>query len=222
MLAAAQRHATDASAPDPSVLRIFVFQAVAVVSNEAPRALGTHRPCELPTRSLPMKPSLRSLAFTLSLSFAASVLALGAWKPAHEASAIAWAEPPLAKANKAADKPVAPEQAVNPVQSEMRILHEATRDWVTAVANNTLSIIPASIGKVHGARLMTEKAVEAGTYRPPKNGDALADFVKQDEAFHAELVKLLRASKANDLPGTTKQLGVVLDGCTSCHLRFRF
>jgi len=172
-----------------------------------------------------MKPSLRSLAFTFSLSFAASVLSLDAWKPAREASSMALAEPAPPKVQKAAEKPVAavaPEPAVNPVQNEMRILHEATRDWVTAVANNALNIIPASIGKVHGARLMTEKAVEAGKYRPPKNGDALSDFVKQDEAFHAELVKLLRASKANDLPGATKQLGVVLDGCTSCHLRFRF
>lgn len=110
----------------------------------------------------------------------------------------------------------------NPVQNEMRILHEAARDWVTAIANNTLDLIPASIGKVHQARMLTETAVEAGAYRPPKNGDALADFGKQDDAFHAELVKLLQASRAKDLPRTTKQLGVVLDSCTSCHLRFRF
>ena len=37
-----------------------------------------------------------------------------------------------------------------------------------------------------------------------------------------ELVKLLKASKAKDLPATTKQLGVVLEGCTSCHTKYRF
>ena len=37
-----------------------------------------------------------------------------------------------------------------------------------------------------------------------------------------ELVALLQAAKANDLPAATRQLGVVLDGCTSCHMTFRY
>lgn len=170
-----------------------------------------------------MKRSSQVVAFGLCLT--AALLPLSVSSVANHASAIAVAAADPAKAGEPAARPVtapAAQAAVNPVQNEMRILHDATRDWVTAVANNTLSIIPASIFKVHGARQMTEQAVEAGKYRPPKNGAALADFVKQDEAFHAELVKLLRAAKANDLPATTKQLGVVLEGCTSCHLRFRF
>lgn len=116
----------------------------------------------------------------------------------------------------------APTVAVNPVQNEMRLLHEATRDWVTAIANNTLDTIPSGIHKVHGARMVTEEALKKGSYKPPKNGDDLDAFIKQDEAFHDELVKLLKASKAGDLPGTTKQLGVVLEGCTSCHTKYRF
>ncbi|MCC6897815.1 MAG: cytochrome c [Polyangiaceae bacterium] len=110
----------------------------------------------------------------------------------------------------------------NPVQAEMRALHEATRDWVTAIANNDLASIPTGISKVHSARLVTEKALEKGEYKPPKAGADLAAFKKQDEAFHDELVKLLKASKANDLPGATKQLGVVLEGCTGCHVKYRF
>lgn len=110
----------------------------------------------------------------------------------------------------------------NPVQAEMRALHDATRDWVTAVAQNDLARIPPGISRVHAARMVTEKALEQGQYKPPKPGADVEQFKKQDEAFHDELVKLLRASKANDLPGATKQLGVVLEGCTSCHVKYRF
>lgn len=46
-------------------------------------------------------------------------------------------------------------------------------------------------------------------------------FVARDEAFHAELVKLLRAAQANDLPAATKQLGPILEGCTGCHQQYR-
>ena len=112
--------------------------------------------------------------------------------------------------------------AQNPVQAEMRVLHQASRDWVSAIANNTLDVIPSSIGAIHQARMVTEQAVEAGQYQPPKNGSLRSEFAKQDEAFHDELVKLLRAARAKDLPATTKQLGVVLEGCTACHQRFRF
>ena len=112
--------------------------------------------------------------------------------------------------------------SANPVQHEMRVLHEATRDWVTAVANNDLAQIPASIPRIHQARTATEKALESGSYRPPKNPDRLEDFKKQDEAFHDSLVELLKAAKEKDLPRTTEQLGTVLQGCTSCHLEYRF
>lgn len=180
-----------------------------------------------------MKPRLHVVSSSLLL--AAFALAVSVCKPRNEVTprmepppavnASAETSAPVVKdyahAGKPAEAAAAP-AGVNPVQNEMRILHEAAQDWVTAVANNTLHMIPVSIGKVHEARMLTEKAVAAGAYRPPKNGDALADFAKQDDAFHAELVTLLNASKGKDLPGTTKQLGVVLQSCTGCHLRFRF
>lgn len=124
---------------------------------------------------------------------------------------------PAATAAKSALPPPA-----NPVQAEMRALHEATRDWVTAVAQNELASIPPGISKVHSARMVTEKALEKGEYKPPKAGSDLEAFKREDEAFHDELVKLLQASKRNDLPGATKQLGTVLEGCTSCHQKYRF
>ncbi len=111
---------------------------------------------------------------------------------------------------------------INPVQNEMRALHEAARDWVTAVSFNSLDSIPASIEKIHAARSATEAALEKGTYKPPRNGEKLAEFKRADEAFHGELVAFLGAAKDKDLARTTHQLGVVLDRCTACHQRFRF
>lgn len=110
----------------------------------------------------------------------------------------------------------------NPVQEEMRALHEAARDWVTFVANGQLSLIPPTIPRIHAARQVTERALADGSYRPPKNGHLLQDFVRQDEAFHDELVRLLKAARQDDLPAATRQLGVIMEGCTSCHVKFRF
>lgn len=115
-----------------------------------------------------------------------------------------------------------PSASGNAVQNEMRILNEAVRDSVTAIAYNRLDAIEPAIHKVHAARELTEKALESGTYKLPKNADQIEAFKAQDEAFHGELVKFLKAAKANDLVATTTQLGVVLDRCTSCHTKYRF
>jgi hypothetical protein len=114
-------------------------------------------------------------------------------------------------------------EASNPVQAEMRLLTEAVRDWVTAIAQHDLGRIPEGIARVHAARLVTERALSSGAYVPPRGGAAVVEaFVRQDEAFHDELVNLLQAAKANDLPAATRQLGVVLEGCTTCHMQYRF
>jgi len=121
-----------------------------------------------------------------------------------------------------ADGPAAAAAPANPVQAEMRALHDATRDWVTAIADNDLARIPPGISRVHAARQVTEQALLKGEYRPPKASDDVAGFTRQDEAFHDELVKLLEAARASDLPRATRQLGVVLEGCTTCHQKYRF
>lgn len=119
--------------------------------------------------------------------------------------------------------PAMTSEASNPVQAEMRLLTEAARDWVTAIAQHDLGSVPEGIARVHAARLVTEQALSSGAYAPPKGGAAAVEaFVRQDEAFHDELVKLLQAAKANDLPAATRQLGVVLEGCTTCHMQYRF
>lgn len=112
-------------------------------------------------------------------------------------------------------------EGVNAVQNEMRLLHEAMRDSVTAVANNDLAAIPHAIHRVHQARGMTDAAIQSGSYRPPQNGDQIEQFLATDEAFHQELVVLVRAANANDSAATGQQLGVVLSRCNGCHSQFR-
>jgi len=112
-------------------------------------------------------------------------------------------------------------KGVNAVQNEMRLLHEAMRDAVTAIANGNLPSIAESLHRVHRARELTEKAVEEKEYTLPKNPDKLEDFKAKDEAFHGELEKLVAASTSNDAKATSEQLGVVLSKCTDCHAQFR-
>lgn len=119
-------------------------------------------------------------------------------------------------------RPAAVKPPLNAVQREMQKLHELMVISMVAIENGKTDVIPAAIHQVHEAKGETEKAITSGAWKPPRADATVADFVKTDEAFHDELVKLLRASKQNDVTATTRQLGAVLDGCTSCHVRFRF
>lgn len=112
--------------------------------------------------------------------------------------------------------------AMNPVRHEMILLSEAMNVIMLAVANNNLKAIPPAIQKVHGARMVTEKALLNGEYQPPKNGKNVDAFIKLDEAFHDELVTLMKAVKADDLKAATRQVGVIMNSCTSCHTQYRF
>jgi hypothetical protein len=109
----------------------------------------------------------------------------------------------------------------NAVQNEMRLLHEAMRDTVSAIALGNLSTIPERLHAVHGARELTEKALESGTYKLPKNGDQLEAFKALDESFHTELEKLLEAASANDPVATSTALGSVMSRCEGCHALYR-
>lgn len=110
----------------------------------------------------------------------------------------------------------------NAVQREMQKLHELVVNSLVAIETGKTDVIADAIHRVHEAKADTERAITTATWKPPRADATVADFVKADEAFHGELVKLLRVSKKNDVVGTTRQLGVVLEGCTSCHVRFRF
>ncbi len=111
---------------------------------------------------------------------------------------------------------------VNAVQNEMRLMNEAWQIILTSVSNNNLAAIPEAIHKVHTARNITVEAINNGEYTLPKNPDKMDEFIQMDNAFHDDLVRLLQAVDANDLQAATKQTGVLLNGCTNCHTKFRF
>lgn len=131
---------------------------------------------------------------------------------------------PPAPATASALPAASPDQlppGVNAVQNEMRLLHEAMRDTVSAIALGTLSTIPERLHAVHRARELTEKAVESGAYVLPRNADQLEAFKALDDSFHGELEKLVTAATANDPVATATALGAVMGRCAGCHAQFR-
>ncbi len=110
---------------------------------------------------------------------------------------------------------------VNAVQNEMRLLHEAMRDTVSAIALGSLSTIPEHLHAVDRARELTEHAVESGSYTLPRNADQLETFKALDDSFHAELEKLAVGAQANDPIATSTALGTVMGRCQACHVLFR-
>lgn len=131
---------------------------------------------------------------------------------------------PTESATSAARPAASPDKlppGVNAVQNEMRLLHEAMRDTVSAIALDKLSTIPELLHGVHRARALTEHAVESGTYELPKNANQLEAFKALDESFHEELEKLLAAATANDPAATATAVGAVMGRCAGCHAQFR-
>ncbi len=110
---------------------------------------------------------------------------------------------------------------VNAVQNEMRLLHEAMRDTVSALALGTLSTIPERLHAVHRARDLTEHAIETGAYTLPRNGAQREMFETLDASFHSELERLGAAAGANDPIATATALGVVMGRCEGCHAQYR-
>ena len=103
----------------------------------------------------------------------------------------------------------------------MRLLHEVLRDSVTAIAMGSIESIPERLHSIDRARELTDKAIETGAYKLPKNADKLDEFHALDEAFHHELETLGATAKSKNQTATATQLGVVLGECGGCHDRFR-
>lgn len=110
---------------------------------------------------------------------------------------------------------------VNPVQHEMRLLHEAMRDTVTAIANGDVKTVPAALHRVHAAKEVTENAIKTGAWHPPKNGQALERFLQLDGTFHGELEFLVESAAKGDIPTTAIAMGKALASCNGCHAEFR-
>ncbi|MBL8957984.1 MAG: cytochrome c [Myxococcaceae bacterium] len=115
---------------------------------------------------------------------------------------------------------LAAEPPPNAVLAEMALLHEALVVTLVGVETANVDAVPAAFHKVHAAKEETARALDSGAWKP-KAGTTVADFKKQDEAFHRELEKLVKAAAKKDVPATAKQLGAVITGCPACHAKFR-
>ncbi len=110
--------------------------------------------------------------------------------------------------------------AANAVQKEMALLHEAVVVTLVGIENGDVSSVPEAFQKVHAAKRTTEAAIKAGEWKP-RPGSTVAAFQKQDDAYHHELERLVKAASKKDVAGTAKQLGAVINGCPACHAKFR-
>ncbi|MCC6543744.1 MAG: cytochrome c [Nitrospirae bacterium] len=109
----------------------------------------------------------------------------------------------------------------SPVKVEMRLLDSAFKNLITSLILNNPKGIEAPFHEVHKAKMNTEKAMEKGEIKLPKNGDRLKEFIEMDEKFHKELEGLLAASGKGDMKKVQAAAHRLLDACVQCHNRFR-
>lgn len=117
-------------------------------------------------------------------------------------------------------KPVAT-PADSPVKAEMRLLNDAFKNLLDSLLLNNPKAIEEPFHEVHKAKANTEKALEKGEIKLPKNGDKMKQFVELDEQFHKKLEVLIEASRKADMKKVQAVTHKLLDGCVGCHTKFR-
>ena len=113
------------------------------------------------------------------------------------------------------------DSASNPVQREMRLLDEAVRVSITAIANEAPQAALPALERVHGARTETEAFLHSGQYAPLADHDSLEAFAAEDAAFHGRLETFAEALKAGETDAAAAALGPLMQSCVACHQRFR-
>jgi cytochrome c556 len=109
---------------------------------------------------------------------------------------------------------------VNPVQREMRLLRDAMRAAVDAIAAGDVRELPAQLHAVHVAAGDTRASLEKGEYVLPSHADQIDSFVALDEAFHHLLIKMVKAARRNDVSETANVFGDLMTRCHACHEQY--
>ena len=109
----------------------------------------------------------------------------------------------------------------NPVQREMRLLDEAVRISITAIANDAPQAAVPALERVHAARTETEAFLHSGQYAPHADHDTLEAFAAEDAAFHHRLEEFAGALQAGQTETAAGALGPLMQTCVTCHQRFR-
>jgi|GEM_PF-862450 len=123
----------------------------------------------------------------------------------------------VAATSSAAPNPKAP----NPVQHEMQLLQTAMQDAVAAIANGDVRGLPKKLHAVHLASGDTKKKVKSGAYRLPHNAERVDEFIALDDAFHTEMIQMVKAAKKNDVATTAQHFGGLMNRCNACHAVFK-
>ncbi|MDH4227608.1 MAG: hypothetical protein OEV59_07685 [Deltaproteobacteria bacterium] len=107
------------------------------------------------------------------------------------------------------------------LKKEMQLLDAAYKNLVNAVVLNDAASIEEPFHEVHAAKAATEKALENGEIKLPKNTSKIKLFKELDESFHLEIESLLDAAKAKNEIKIRDSAKRLLDGCVKCHSIFR-
>ena len=111
--------------------------------------------------------------------------------------------------------------ADNPIKAEMRLLNNAFNNLINSLILNNPKAVEEPFHKVHKAKSNTEKALERGDVRLPKNNDKLKQFIEMDKEFHENIEILIEASRKGDMNKVQKTTHELLNGCIGCHNKFR-
>jgi len=109
----------------------------------------------------------------------------------------------------------------NPIKIEMRLLNKAFLNLMDSLILNNLKAIEEPFHEVHKAKANTEKALEKGEIKLPKNNDRLKQFIEMDEQFHKKMKALIQVSGKGDMKKTQEIAHQLLNGCIKCHNMFR-
>jgi len=111
--------------------------------------------------------------------------------------------------------------AAGALVEEMRALDGVFREVVSAVALGDGHRVHAALESMHGRMEKTQEALHKGEVVLRKNASEAAEFERMDKDFHLGLEKLAKAAhdgRRHEMTAITKKL---LDGCVSCHEKFR-
>lgn len=165
-----------------------------------------------------MKKFLRLTPIALALVLALAAAGCGGGKEQAAAGTDAHdAEPAASDGHDAGAEP----STGNPVRDEMIALRAAYNTLIDAILHNKPGTVEEAFHKVHEKRQATEKALEAGQVKLPRNGDKLEEFIKLDEEFHSTIEKTVEAAGAGDREELTRQAQDMLGGCVKCHQQYK-
>lgn len=115
----------------------------------------------------------------------------------------------------------APPPKESALQKEMRLLEDAMKTAVSAIANGDVRGLPKLFHGVHLASGDTKKDVVAGKIKLKKNADRVDAFIAMDDAFHKQMITLVKAAKKNDVDKVAREFGGLVARCNGCHALYR-